>query len=699
MSIPMTFLWLSALGQAAPTGAPAGSTKPPTFESAVAVVAVPVFVADGKGHALRGLTADDFEVYQDGQRMPVVSFQDVDTTSAREQERIRRVSTARRRFLLLFDLSFSGPAGLHRAQVAARDFVAQRLALSDLAAVATVDVNRGVRVLANFSEDRSLLRKALDAIGVPVPLHATDPLAISMMLEPDPNQAGLDRIDDIDSLTSKSPMDDVARLMRNTDRALYRRQVLAFLNSLEGLGEALRQVDGRKQVLYFSSGFDSQALVGLQGEEARGAARAVTLGSIFNVDSDAYFGDVRVRDVFSAGTRALSSADCVVHSIDVTGLGPDTTLQQDAGERGHSTSTSGLESLGVLAAETGGRLFKNSNDPGNALGEILDMTSRYYVLGYQPVKASAPGRFHKIRVKVRRGGARVSHRTGYYSSAVSRTPLEHQFRAGQMMVTGVANNTLAFEALCLPFPADDEWQSLGLAVQVPRSALRWDKDKPLALDVYAYAVAEDGTVADRVAQRMRLDQGLADPVGGTRGVVLLGGLRLRPGRYTLKLMVQDPETESTGIQFLDLNLPAPRRGLLLPPVVLEDPDRWIRVPLGSARTSPFHAGGHPLVPRIGSQVENGVPAKLALVAWGLAGNDAPVAIQSSLTDASGTPWSPGPLRVLEVHRHGARRTYILSFKPEGLPPGSYTLRLGLDEGADRLESSATLHVKPSSLPR
>ena len=68
----------------------------------------------------------DFEVQVDGRRAEVVSFRYVDTTDSEDEEERAVASAARRRFLLLFDKSFTDPAGLHRAQDAAADFVRRR---------------------------------------------------------------------------------------------------------------------------------------------------------------------------------------------------------------------------------------------------------------------------------------------------------------------------------------------------------------------------------------------------------------------------------------------------------------------------------------------------------------------------------------------------------------------------------------------
>ena len=50
---------------------------------------------------------------------------------------------------------------------------------SDLAAVATFDVSNGLRVVANFTEDRALLAHAVDTLGVPQLSRIRDPLNLT----------------------------------------------------------------------------------------------------------------------------------------------------------------------------------------------------------------------------------------------------------------------------------------------------------------------------------------------------------------------------------------------------------------------------------------------------------------------------------------------------------------------------------------
>ena len=138
------------------------------------------------------------------------------------------------------------------------------------------------------------------------------------------------------------------------------------------------------------------------------------------MDSFSRFGDSNLRHSLGEVTRSLAAADTVVHSIDVTGLGTNRSLVRTTVTEDPVRDTTNRESLGFLAAETGGRLFKDANNLAPALAEMLEMTSRYYVLGFQPEVEKGPGAFHKIRVKVDRKGVKFSHRPGYFERAPGR---------------------------------------------------------------------------------------------------------------------------------------------------------------------------------------------------------------------------------------------------------------------------------------
>jgi hypothetical protein len=358
-----------------------------------------------------------------------------------------------------------------------------------------------------------------------------------------------------------------------------------------------------------------------------------------------------------------------------------------------------------MASETGGRLFKDSNDLSGALREVANMTSRYYILGYQPDDLKGPGKFHNLKVKVARKHAKVSHRAAYYERerAPSQTTLQRQFESAQLLMTGLGNNDLRFSALCLPFPRPGELQTLGVVMQIPMAELGRE---PVALEIYGYLVGEDGTVRDHLAQLVRLDPARADPAGNAKGLSVYGTLHVPPGRYTLRLMVQNSETSSSGVQFIEMTVPPfdARAGFLLPPVLMEDAARWLSLELGAGSGEqaafPFTVEGRPFVPRTSFAVERGAAETLVLMSYEPERPRDPAAqieIHSSLTDSSGERVPTGPIRIERILREpGGRRTYLLAYLPDSVAPGEYTLRIGIGEGGTRLESYALLRVRPEA---
>ncbi len=678
----------------------------PVFGTEVSLVLLPVFVVDRGGKAVRGLAPGDFEVFEDGQRAEVVSFRYVDTTDTDEQDELRQASAARRRFLLLFDKSFTDLAGLGRARRAAGEFVRTRLADSDLAAVATFDVNQGVRVVANFTEDRALLAHAIDTLGVAQISRISDPLGLAANLlgtdltaRPgvgDEPQALLDNVAAV-----------IVRQMRAAEAEQYRNQVQTLLAGFEDLARGLRNVEGRKQVVYFSAGFDSRFLVGEQGYEQETTNLSLEQGRLWEVDGQARFGDARIREGITQATESLSRADAVVHTVDVTGFGSDDSLSRLTPHQDGTRNTRGREGLNLLAAETGGRFFRDTNNLAPVLAEMLEMTSRYYVLGIQPRAAKGPGAFHKIKVKVARKQVRLSHRPGYFErvAVASKTPLQRQFEAAQLVMTGVGDADLRFSSLCLPFPEPGELQTLGVVIQVPRESLRWKPGQPLSLEVYGYAVAEDGTARDHVAQLARLDPALLDRAGDARGVSFFGTLSVPAGKYTLRLMLHERESGASGIQFIDLVVPPynPRVGFLLPPVVRED-GRWLTMEMKGRegrRPYPFQVDGKPFLPRADFAVDGEAAETLVLLAWEPRQRGDPAAdvqLWSSLTNGDGVRVPAGPLEIASVRSddESGLRTYVLGYTPGRLPKGDYTLRIGVGEAGTLLQSYSLLRVRPRS---
>ena len=292
----------------------------------------------------------------------------------------------------------------------------RRLASSDLAAVATFDINNGIRLVADFTDDRALLTHAIATLGVPSLSQITDPLGLAPDLldhrpaRPSATQEADGAPELLDDVRAADP--DAVR----ADQQVYLHNVERLLEGLDGLAPALQGVEGRKQILYFSAGFDARLLVGELGlrAEAPSAERyprpSLAGGQPWRASATAGCAASWARSPAASPPPTPSSTRSTSPASAATARSPRTA------QPGHGRDTTNRESLGILRHGDGGRLFKDANDLDPALAEMLEMTSRYYVLGIQPDREKGPGTFHKLKVKVARKGVKLSHRPGYFET-------------------------------------------------------------------------------------------------------------------------------------------------------------------------------------------------------------------------------------------------------------------------------------------
>ena len=69
----------------------------------------------------------------------------------------------------------------------------------------------------------------------------------------------------------------------------------------------------------------------------------------------------------------------------------------------------------MLAENTDGRAIVNRNDMAAGMKQITRDASAYYLIGYNSSQAPTDGKFHEIKVRVKRPGVQVRARKGYWA--------------------------------------------------------------------------------------------------------------------------------------------------------------------------------------------------------------------------------------------------------------------------------------------
>jgi VWFA-related protein len=345
-------------GQASPQGQ-AAPAQPPVFRGGVKLVRVDVSVTGRGDKPLSDLKPDEFELQEDG-----------------VTQRVETVQFVR----------LDGQPGVdnqNSLDIRSQDHAEAEAARDD------------VRVFVLFLDDYHIDRQP--AITIPLrqmltgfvsKLQPTDLVAIVDPLTP---------LSAIRFTRSKDQLTEIIRKFEGRQGEIFPIKSAAEENQLRS-GEIDRL---RAQVTFSALEALSIRLGGLK--EGRKTIVFVSQGPrvLFSGGSI----DTDLRDAIYAANRG----NVTIHVVDPRGLA--------------GAGFGFIDTLYRLANDTGGRAILHTNAFDDMLAKVVEDASAYYLLGYAPSRQEVDdGKFHKISVHVKRSGAHVQARQGYW--APSRKEIE-----------------------------------------------------------------------------------------------------------------------------------------------------------------------------------------------------------------------------------------------------------------------------------
>jgi VWFA-related protein len=583
-------LWIVGAALLLAAGLKVAAQAPPsvTFQVEVNYVDVDTIVTDEKGNFVTGLTREDFEVFEDGKPQKVEMFSYVELPVERPDRFAvlgRTVSTDARSnarpfdgrvYVLVLDDVDISPLRTSIVKKSAREFIDRHFGANDLAAV--VYTSGRTDATQDFTSDRNLLIASVDKfVGRRLQSAAIEALEQHYHREFTRLDRQENEVDPAAGVTDTASPISVLDLERE-------QRALAVLDTLRNLGEFLSGVRGRrKAVLLFSEGLEMpmSELYSLHtptdvGGAIRDAITAAARSNVnfFALDPRGLIG-LTTEFIELAGSGAPNVAMGVFGSQNAQqGLLNDLRLSQD--------------SLRTLAEETGGFAAVNQNTLGSAFERIVDANSRYYVLGYYPPATARDGRFHRIEVRVKRPGLRVSARRGY-GSPRGRTPAERkrdeETRRAREARRGAANNTspelrdalnaplqqsgLTFTIQAAPFKLTQKEASVALAIEFDGGPLPFTSPEPSGVVTNTIELSFFGINQDGKAQRSTRSQFNLTLRPESFARVKAGGLRvnprlnLEPGRYQIRVGARESVGSRVGTVFYDLVVPDFRKEPLM----------------------------------------------------------------------------------------------------------------------------------------
>jgi VWFA-related protein len=547
---------------AAPPASPQSPKQNPAsvLRTSSDLVRIDVEVTDKSGKPIKGLRADQFAVTDNGKPQAISTFSYADIESieaagtedakpivvpvdnagpnAPSEEAISDQLRDRRLIVLFFDLTSMQTDDLIRAHDAAQKFVKQQMTKADV--VAVVAFSTRLNVLANFTNDRAIIDKAIAQLTA----NSSSDLANPLYAAAENGEY------DVQEYTGAAFTPDETEFnVFNTDQKLA---------AVEGLANVLGGIPGRKALVEFTGGITQT------GEENRTQLRAAT--------------------------DAANRADVSIYSIDSRGLfatppGGDTTTNAATGNSMFTGASvfhqsdqreDSRDTLATLSTDTGGKAFFDLGDLSDAFPKIQQDNTGYYLIGYRlGADVKRDGRWRSIRVKVNAPGAHIRYRDGYYAPRDFQH-LEKEDRDQQLADAVNSDNPVVELPVAVEtgmFRLSEQQSYVPVAAKISASALDWAEKHGKRQAEFDFAVDVRAVPSGQaVAQLRDTTQVNLDPERfqqiNQKNLLYQGGVVLAPGNYKLKLVARENESGKIGTFEQNLSVPAAQPGKMTLSTVL-----------------------------------------------------------------------------------------------------------------------------------
>jgi VWFA-related protein len=581
---------VSSLPQAA-----LGPTKPLQYEVAVVLKLIHVYVTDKKGNPVQDLAVSDFTVMDNGQPMKVTDFEKrvirvapaaikevVETSEAKpglvSKPGLPATPPSVRKFFLFFDLAFNNLRGVSKAKKAAIHFLNTQVQPEDQVGVITYSMFGGIKVHEFLTADHGKIRDAIEALTQRNSLGRADEIE-EWYWRLVQSQAGPDPKAEASHESSASPQPKVPDYLNEAkaQRAEAKRQTQAFIESLTILAKSLRYVPDQKQFILFSSGIPNSLIYGAQA----GNPSMTTVGGLqfdpadstlmalneamykeFAVSGCAFYTfDTRASamgaDLFGWDTRGLETGGRSV-------LGKQSVFS-DTTSVFNNDKLSGRDFLKRLSDATGGEYFSNIDRYEKNLDQVQALTGAYYVLGF-PINERWDGKYHEIKVEVKRKGCEVRAQVGYFNP---KPFSEYSDLEKRLHLFDLALNERALSRMPDRVPmsalasAVEGITRLAVLAKLPNEVTAKFSGKKL--EFVAIFFDAKGEISDMVREEV-------DPAAVRgRDLTFGAGSSLKPGDYSCRLVVRDMDTGMSAVGSAKATIVKPQiTGLALgTPLVLE----------------------------------------------------------------------------------------------------------------------------------
>ena len=516
------------------------------------LIQVDATVLDKNGKIVTGLTADDFEIYENNKKQQITNFSFVELAPDKAAEpltvkpakravpippvpgNLRPEQVHRTLALVVDDLGLS-LGSINAVKSALKKFVDQQMQPGDL--VAIIRTGSGAGALQQFTSNKRMLYAAIEHVR----LNARGRGGINVFQPADPSG------------------EDVGYKFKED---IF---IVGMLETVDYVIKGMRELPGRKAVVLFSDGF------GLNDD-----------------DNGIKKPNPRLTDNVQRLTEFTNRSSVVIYTIDARGLVVPMVDSQDSFEnfikKSNSSAnqrTSVAEQLGLdrsrelyetqhglkaLAERTGGFAVINNNDLSKGIQRVLNDQKGYYLLGYRPDSETfdpKKARFHKLTVRLKRPELDVRYRSGFFSikdeeaKPAVKTPrqqilaaLTSPFTSGEIDLR--LTSLFADDAQTGAFMRSLLYVNGG-DLKFTEEADGWQK---ATFEVVAMIFGDNGMIVDEVS-RAETIRARADTLHEIREKGFVSTITFpikKPGAYQMRVVMRDTGTSRIGSasQFIEV---------------------------------------------------------------------------------------------------------------------------------------------------
>ncbi len=556
--------------------------QPAQIKVSTELIQIRAVVTDRNGNFVDNLSQDDFLLREDGAPQPIAFFSleripsPAPASATKPEPALKapaalpsRSATVSRGVVLLADDIHTSFESLAAIRTALRSFVDEQLTDQDVVCLKTMTGRLGV--VEQFTQNRDILRKSIERILPWRVSHETmftlslagrivrgERTAIQLGSIITAAEEGESRVGELVPADEWRPERESVneRLVKTKAMMMLaeaRYQRLVTVATMSAVVDKMSELPGQRMIAMFSDGFTSTgpggetAIADLQPVISRAARSGVV---IYTMNAKGLAIPMITASMIGGTAVATARADDHVSDQILS------TLNESEMDLTHG--------LSVLASETGGAFFNNTNDFSGRLKKMLDDNSVRYELAYYPPLDKDPDKTRNITVSIKNHPEyRVRAQKSYVLSKLRQAnpepePRTAQGRLHRAMSQPLPVTDVRLSASVVPVPNTDQrklevWisgEDLGVRSEAGQSILDLEVET-VTFDCQGRTIKSTREPLKRPVTPEQMDK-LKE-----KNLQYVSRLSLKPGIYHIRVGVRDASSERMGTAFAWLEIPKP----------------------------------------------------------------------------------------------------------------------------------------------